>query len=181
MGIAKRNWPLYSNDISLVTCIYPYMQLLITFYMKFYMLLYICNISVSDQTKFLSYHTNTHCIYISNIDVANAFYNIIYQKWNDVQLFVLRVHNSCFLFLFYSVYFYTTALSQHRHPFLLLNHLENILQSLLRHLMLIAKQEFILCYSNSFNLRSSFSISDIFGILLNITWMWILSSIQNTY
>ena len=105
MGIAKRNWPLYSNDISLVTCIYPYMQLLITFYMKFYMLLYICNISVSDQTKFSLYHTNAHCIYISNIDVANAFYNIIYQKWNDVQLFVLRFHDT--YFLFYSVYFYS--------------------------------------------------------------------------
>ena len=126
-------------------------------------LIYICNISVSDQTKFSLYHTNAHCIYISNIDVANAFYNIIYQKWNDVQLFVLRVHNSYFLFLFYSVYFYTTALSQHRHPFLLLNHLENILQSLLRHLMLIAKQEFILCYSNSFNLLFPF---------FNITHIW---------
>ena len=117
MGIAKRNWPLYSNDISLVTCIYPYMQLLITFYMKFYMLLYICNISVSDQTKFLSYHTNTHCIYISNIDVANAFYNIIYQKWNDVQLFVLRLHDS--YFLFYFIRLTSTAIFQHRHPFLL--------------------------------------------------------------
>ena len=169
MGIAKRNWPLYSNDISLVTCIYPYMQLLITFYMKFYMFLYICNISVSDQTKFSQYHTNTHCIYISNIDVAKAFYNIIYQKWNDVQLFVLRVQNS--YFYFYFIQFTSTALSQHWHRFLLLNHLENILQSLLRHLMLIAKQQFILCYSNSFNLRSPFSKSAIFGIPLNITWM----------
>ena len=117
MGIAKRNWPLYSNDISLVTCIYPYMQLLITFYMKFYMFLYICNISVSDQTKFSQYHTNTHCIYISNIDVAKAFYNIIYQKWNDVQLFVLRVQNR--YFYFYFIRFTSTAIFQHRHPFLL--------------------------------------------------------------
>ena len=40
--------------------------------------------------------------------------------------------------------------------FCFLNHLENILQSLLRHLMLIAKQEFIQSYSNSFNLLSPF-------------------------
>ena len=117
MGIAKRNWPLYSNDISLVTCICPYMQLLITFYIKFYMLLYKCIISVSDQTKFSLYHTNTHCSYISNIDVANAFYNIIYQKWNDVQLFVLRLHDS--YFLFYFIRLTSTAIFQHRHPFLL--------------------------------------------------------------
>lgn len=47
--------------------------------------------------------------------------------------------------------------------FCFLNHLENILQSLLRHLMLIAKQEFILCYSNSFNLLFPF---------FNITHIW---------
>ena len=142
-------------------------------------LIYICNISVSDQTKFSLYHTNAHCIYISNIDVAKDFYNIIYQKWNDVQLFILRVHNSYLYFILFSLLlqFYSNTGIQ----FCCLNHLENILQSLLRHLMLIAEQEFILCYSSSFNLLSPFSILDIFGILLNITWMRILSSIQDTY
>ena len=124
-------------------------------------LIYICNISVSDQTKFSLYHTNTHCIYISNIDVANAFYNIIYQKWNDVQLFVLRLHDSYFYFILFALLL--QPYSNTGIHFCFLNHLENILQSLLRHLMLIAKQEFILCYSNSFNLLFPF---------FNITHIW---------